>query len=310
MSGNQESNIGQQPAQIANQGSGTKKRKSYPTQERVRELFDYDPYTGELTWRFDHGLSGTSGDVPRKLKSQETSSIVCIDNVYYEVCIVIWLWYYGICPDKDVRHKDFNSLNNAIDNLYLRGENIPLTQERVRLLLDYEPLTGVVTRKLTTHYNSKAGSVVSGVNKVGYITLSIDGKTYLLHRLIWLWVYGYLPENVVDHVDRCKINNKINNLREVAQACNAKNSCLSRKNTSGVKGVSWDKSKNAFCVSITITVRGVKNHFFIGRKKDFTEAVAHRLAVEDCLGWPGCDSDSSAYRYMKNYLQELKCQES
>lgn len=310
MNGLPESNVDQQLVPTANPESGTKKRKPHPTQERVKELFDYDPETGTLTWRCNHGLTGVSGDVPRKLQSKEISNTICIDNVYYKLCVIIWLWYYGVCPDKHIRHKDFNSLNNSIDNLCLRGEAIPLTQERVRFLLDYDPLTGIATRKVTTHYNSKVGNVINKVNKVGYITLCIDGKTYSLHRIIWLWMYGYLPENVVDHIDRCKINNEISNLREVAQSCNAKNSCLSNRNTSGVKGVSWDKSKNAYCVSVTVTIKGIKKHRFIGRKRDFIEAVAHRLAAEECLDWPGCDNDSTAYQHMQNYLQELKCQKS
>lgn len=36
---------------------------------------------------------------------------------------------------------------------------------------------------------------------------------------------------------------------------------------------------------------------------DFTEAVAHRLAAEQCLDWDGCDSTSPAYLYMKEYLK-------
>lgn len=37
---------------------------------------------------------------------------------------------------------------------------------------------------------------------------------------------------------------------------------------------------------------------------DFTEAVAHRLAAEQCLGYNSCDNQSSAYLYMQKYLKE------
>ncbi len=41
----------------------------------------------------------------------------------------------------------------------------------------------------------------------------------------------------------------------------------------------------------------------VGRHKDFTEAVAHRLAAEQALDWSGCDSSSPAYQYMQNYIE-------
>jgi len=51
-----------------------------------------------------------------------------------------------------------------------------------------------------------------------------------------------------------------------------------------------------------ISVNG--QHISLGRFRCFTEAVAHRLAAEQAVDWAGCDSCSSAYQYMKEYLNE------
>lgn len=57
----------------------------------------------------------------------------------------------------------------------------------------------------------------------GYRCVSIDRKQYKTHRLIFLMFHGYLP-SLVDHIDRDKLNNKIENLREATKQENAVNS--------------------------------------------------------------------------------------
>lgn len=172
-----------------------------------------------------------------------------------------------------------------------------LTQKRVRELLDYDPETGLLTWKVNrgkANVEGKAGTL----GGTGYIHLTIDSKQYLAHRVIWLWNYGYFPENDVDHINRVRSDNRICNLREVSRTCNLRNSCVSISNRSGVKGVSVDKQGcRAF-----IKIAGCRSYLIY--TKDFTEAVAHRLAVEQCLGYNSCDAQSSAYLYMEKYLEE------
>jgi len=48
----------------------------------------------------------------------------------------------------------------------------------------------------------------------GYWRVYINGKAYYLHRLIWMYFYDEWP-NEIDHIDRNKSNNTIENLRNV-----------------------------------------------------------------------------------------------
>ena len=179
-----------------------------------------------------------------------------------------------------------------------RKEPEKLTQKRVRELLDYDLETGLLTWKVNKQRRVKVGDVIKSVNGAGYVQLAIGSKTYLAHRVIWLWRYGYFPENQVDHINRVKADNRLCNLREVSRSCNLQNSCVSTRNTSGVKGVrSCNHSYRAF---ITIENRWIH----IKGTKDFTEAVAHRLAAEQCLGYSSCDTQSPAYLYMQKYVKE------
>lgn len=74
----------------------------------------------------------------------------------------------------------------------------------------------------------------------GYRATRIDGKSYLVHRLIYLYHNGYMPV-VIDHKDGNPANNKIENLRECSMSQNSQNSKIKSGNRSGVKHVRWEQ---------------------------------------------------------------------
>ena len=172
-----------------------------------------------------------------------------------------------------------------------------LTQSRMKELLNYDPETGVFLWKVSTNGRIKVGDV-AGSDSKGYIQIMIDYKNYKAHRLAWLYEYGYFPEHGLDHEDRDKSNNWIDNLREASQQCNLRNTGNRNDNTSGVKGVCFHKAAQKWHAQIYLD-RGC---YHLGLFTDFTEAVAHRLAAEQCLNWSTCDSSSPAYRHMQKYL--------
>ena len=79
----------------------------------------------------------------------------------------------------------------------------------------------------------------------GYLRCKILNKFYKVHRLIFMYHYGYLPK-VIDHIDCNKLNNRIENLREVNYFESNWNKPISSKNKTGVKGVFFDKSSNKY----------------------------------------------------------------
>ena len=170
-----------------------------------------------------------------------------------------------------------------------------LTQKKLKQTMHYDPLTGEFIWIVTLCSRAIAGSVAGTLN-YGYIQIMISGKKYLAHRLAWLYVYGYFPEYEIDHKDRDKSNNKINNLRHATRQCNARNIGLRKDNSSGIKGVCWHKQHDKWRVQIKVN----NKHRHLGNFTDFTEAVCHRLAAEQCIGWSSCDSNTSANQYVNN----------
>lgn len=114
-----------------------------------------------------------------------------------------------------------------------------LSQAELRSQLHYDPQTGVFTRiGRTPHKNCKLGRTLGSKFKNGYLMVTLAGRKYYLHRLAWLYTHGVWPKEI-DHINRDRTDNRITNLREVTRTQNNLNSKLSRRNRSGVRGVSW-----------------------------------------------------------------------
>ena len=115
-----------------------------------------------------------------------------------------------------------------------------ITQEYLKTILNYNPESGnfiwiIVYKKCLI--GIKAGTLN---NKDGYIHIKINKKLYQAHRLAWFYMTGSWPVNQIDHIDRNRINNIFNNLRDTTH--NGYNRGEYNTNTSGYKGVYLIKS--------------------------------------------------------------------
>lgn len=120
-----------------------------------------------------------------------------------------------------------------------------ITVEELRRRYNYNPITGIFTR-LTQEQGCryKPGTPVETVDTKGYIQIGYNGKKYKAHRLVWLYMYGYLPEigMDIDHINRNTSDNRLANLRLVAHKINMQNQTKRVTNTSGITGVYYDAS--------------------------------------------------------------------
>jgi hypothetical protein len=85
--------------------------------------------------------------------------------------------------------------------------------------------------------NMKKGDVV-GCRNGNYKITTVAYKSIYLHRLIFLYHHGYIPD-YIDHIDGNGCNNDIKNLRACTNSQNLMNKTKTKANTSGIKGVSW-----------------------------------------------------------------------
>jgi len=79
----------------------------------------------------------------------------------------------------------------------------------------------------------------------GYMRFKCFNKTWLLHRGIFLLGHGYLPK-YIDHINRNKLDNRLENLRECSKTQNCVNSLVRSDNPYGLKGVTFHKSSGKY----------------------------------------------------------------
>jgi len=123
-----------------------------------------------------------------------------------------------------------------------------LTFAKVRELFDY--VEGRLVYKVCAKKHGNVGKDAGFQRPDGYWKISIDGKQYYKHRVIFLWYYGFLPK-IIDHADGNVANNTIQNLRAATQAQNNCNRKLSR-NKSGFYGVSLHKPSGLYRARIKV----------------------------------------------------------
>jgi hypothetical protein len=111
-------------------------------------------------------------------------------------------------------------------------------KQRVTELFEYNKEDGILLRKISQP-KTKVGSIAGCVTPKGYRYVQFDGRKYAVHRLIWLLEFGCFPEQTIDHIDGNKLNNKIENLRDVPVKQNCENKGVQANNKLGVRGVCY-----------------------------------------------------------------------
>jgi len=127
------------------------------------------------------------------------------------------------------------------------------------------------------NWNSKwAGKeAFTAITSRGYLHGRIFGQAYFAHRVIWALANGAWPIAWIDHRDRNTANNVLSNLREATASENLCNQGAPRTNTSGVKGITWDKCRAKWCAQIVLQ----KKRYFLGRFGTIEDATAAYVAA-------------------------------
>ncbi len=121
------------------------------------------------------------------------------------------------------------------------GKNKTLSASELRSLLSYEQSNGAFTWIVAPSNRIRAGSEAGSVGRLGYRRICINRRAYFAHRLAWLYVYGRWPLREIDHIDGTPANNAIANLREADHFENQANRGRQKNNTSGYKGVHFNR---------------------------------------------------------------------
>ena len=165
-----------------------------------------------------------------------------------------------------------------------------LSPEQLRERFGYDPKTGVLTRTKKVGQNCKLGPAGS-VCQSGHLRVKIEGKPVYVHRIIWAMMTGKWPDLDINHANGIPNDNRWLNLREATESQNMANSRKSVCNTSGKKGVWYDRKRNTFSAQIRVDGRLI----FLGRFRDIEKPQPFMMNRQD-------DFSMNSLEAMKNSL--------
>ena len=113
------------------------------------------------------------------------------------------------------------------------------------------------------------GLFYASANSKGKLKVSI----VLMHSIIFPTKEGFIPE----HKDGDGLNNRKHNLRPATTSQNSMNMKISSRNTSGYKGVNWNKQTNKWRVDISRD----KERFYLGYFQNKEDAIKARKEAEE-----------------------------
>ena len=126
---------------------------------------------------------------------------------------------------------------------------IPLeAYKAIASILSYDPLTGVfrwLEHDLVSH--RPPGRVAGSKNKAGYVYITFGKWRFTAQRLAWFISYGEVPDYMVDHINRCRDDNRLENLRLANCSQNQANRVFKSKHKRGVK-----RAGSRFCALIRV----------------------------------------------------------
>lgn len=237
------------------------KIKEYPSQEKLKELFEYR--NGNLYWKKSVRANIFPGDIAGSFWPNGKKRIK-LNGKEYPLHNLIYIYFNGfIDDDSKVTHQDNNYLNNSIENLKLISKykskiiknrvnpNVnTLTQQEIKYLFEYKDGNLYWRNFPSVKSRIKLGSLAGNFYN-RYYKITIGKKCYSTHRLIYIYFFGDISSDFeIDHIDNNPRNNNIENLRLATICQNRQNCKKSIKNSSGVKGISYNKKQNKWQATI------------------------------------------------------------
>jgi hypothetical protein len=145
------------------------------------------------------------------------------------------------------------------------------TIDRLREVFSYDPEAGILRWRKAVK-GARAGAIAGNAAAINnrHLRVKLDRKRIFVHRVIWAMQTGAWPTMDIDHKNGNPEDNRWVNLRLCTPAQNIQNAKFRSNNTTGFKGIFWDKDKQVFVSKIMYERKSV----YLGRFKTAQEAHA------------------------------------
>ena len=112
-----------------------------------------------------------------------------------------------------------------------------ITKEFLHEILEYKDGRLFWKKPINSKSRVKIGDEAGTLTTTGYRRIVINYKQYFGHQLVFMMFHGCIPREI-DHINRVRHDNRIENLRPISRSDNVVNSKLSRRNSTGYKAYS------------------------------------------------------------------------
>lgn len=135
------------------------KYKKLPPHEQLLQLYDYNPFTGELIHQVTRGsaVMGTEAGCINGRRQRTEHKVTYVGRKKYYCHRIIWKWMTGEDPPHQIDHRNGNSLDNRWNNLRLAtpGQN----------LANQKSTPGSSSRYLGVHWCNKHKKWIAQIRK-------------------------------------------------------------------------------------------------------------------------------------------------
>lgn len=199
------------------------------------------------------------------------------ENLKSATCICNCSNIYNVKNKYDARRSSVGHLCDICKFSIVRMGDI--TQDKLLEAFEYNPSNGELRYKHDS-ISGKRGELATIKHSQGYLTVRINGKDYLAHRIVFFMSYGYFPVQV-DHINHIRTDNSLNNLREVSNRDNQLNTSLSINSKTKINGVCLHKPTNKYRAYIMVD----RKHIHLGLFNTVEEASLARNKADIDYGF-------------------------
>lgn len=166
-----------------------------------------------------------------------------------------------------------------------------LSPHVLKQFLRYEPETGKLFwlghPKWTVQVSARltGREAITAINKDGYFSGKVLGRTMLAHRVAWAIHHGEWPDGMIDHINGDRKDNRICNLKVTDRHGNGKNRASTRKASELPSGVSIDRRCKSRPYRAMIKIDGKRIHLGMHETPDQANSAYLKAAAQ--LGFSG-----------------------
>lgn len=145
-----------------------------------------------------------------------------------------------------------------------------MTLDEMNEILEFDPSVNHFRWKINSKHRKNMHEIAGHHGTYGYWIITIDYKNYHEHQLLWLYHYGEWPIHGIDHKNRIKHDNRIENLRLATTQQNSFNKGARKGSKTGEKNIYVECGK--FRVRMELSGKTYSLGFFT----DIQEAITTR----------------------------------